>query len=95
MDTFSKPNKLKLSKKSSKKEILEDLPKDIKTESLEDPSNKMKSYDIIEVGTYNELNYQNEGSKKRYKKTKCPGCYPVFQPNQLGHIGPNGCLGDD
>jgi hypothetical protein len=25
---------------------------------------------------------------------KCPGCYPIFQPNQLGHVGPNGCLGD-
>lgn len=24
----------------------------------------------------------------------CPGCYPVFQDNQEGHIGPNGCLGD-
>jgi gamma-glutamylcyclotransferase (GGCT)/AIG2-like uncharacterized protein YtfP len=42
-------------------------------------------------------NYSNEPAKKRVKIEipKCPGCYPVFQPNQLGHIGPNGCLGDD
>lgn len=26
--------------------------------------------------------------------TKCPGCYPIFQQNQLGHVGQNGCLGD-
>ena len=25
----------------------------------------------------------------------CPGCYPTYQANQLGHMGPNGCLGDD
>lgn len=39
----------------------------------------------------------DEPSKKRTKIDipKCPGCYPVFQPNQLGHIGPNGCLGDE
>ena len=38
----------------------------------------------------------NEPSKKRIKIEipKCPGCYPVFQDNQEGHIGPNGCLGD-
>tara|TARA_A100001035_G_C27785614_1_gene504183 strand:+ start:1463 stop:1975 length:513 start_codon:yes stop_codon:yes gene_type:complete len=34
-------------------------------------------------------------NKKKYKKNKCPGCYPIFQPNQLAHIGPYGCLGDD
>jgi hypothetical protein len=27
-------------------------------------------------------------------KNICPGCYPIFQQNQLGHIGQNGCLGD-
>ena len=38
-----------------------------------------------------------EHKKKRLKieKPKCPGCYPVYQPNQLGHIGPYGCLGDE
>jgi len=25
----------------------------------------------------------------------CPGCYPIYQANQLAHIGPNGCLGSD
>lgn len=28
-------------------------------------------------------------------KSKCPGCEPYFQPNQMAHVGPNGCLGDD
>jgi hypothetical protein len=29
------------------------------------------------------------------KKPVCPGCFPIFQENQLGHYGPNGCLGDE
>ena len=28
-------------------------------------------------------------------KGNCPGCYPDFQPNQLAHVGPNGCLGEE
>jgi len=28
-------------------------------------------------------------------KSKCPGCHPDFQPNQMAHVGPDGCLGDD
>jgi len=29
--------------------------------------------------------------------SRCPGCYPILQDNQLGHMGPGGCLsgGDD
>ena len=27
-------------------------------------------------------------------KNICPGCHPIFQQNQLGHVGPYGCLGD-
>lgn len=34
-------------------------------------------------------------NKKNMKKNKCPGCYPIFQPNQLAHVGLYGCLGDD
>ena len=26
------------------------------------------------------------------KKTKCPGCFPIFQPNQLAHMDKGGCL---
>jgi hypothetical protein len=33
-------------------------------------------------------------SNKRLKLSKCKGCYPIFQPNQEGHIGENGCLED-
>ena len=25
----------------------------------------------------------------------CSGCFPIFQPNQLGHVGLYGCLSDD
>lgn len=28
-------------------------------------------------------------------KGDCTGCYPYFQPNQLAHVGPNGCLGEE
>jgi len=31
---------------------------------------------------------------KRKRENMCPGCEPIFQPNQLAHIGSNGCLGD-
>lgn len=27
--------------------------------------------------------------------SKCPGCYPKFQENQLAHTGDNGCFDDD
>lgn len=32
--------------------------------------------------------------EEKEEETKCPGCYPIFQPNQLAHIGPCGCLGE-
>ena len=25
----------------------------------------------------------------------CSGCYPIYQPNQEGHMGINGCLSND
>jgi hypothetical protein len=28
------------------------------------------------------------------KISNCPGCFPHYQPNQLAHVGPSGCLGD-
>ncbi len=55
----------------------------------------------IENGNMNENEDNNENSdenevidNKRKRKDICPGCEPIFQPNQLAHIGPNGCLGD-
>ena len=32
---------------------------------------------------------------KRRRLPKCNGCYPVFQCNQIGHIGYHGCLEDN
>ncbi len=32
---------------------------------------------------------------KRYKMIKCPGCYPINQLNQEGHVGYCGCLETD
>jgi len=26
--------------------------------------------------------------------SKCPGCFPIYQANQEGHMGSDGCLGD-
>ena len=43
----------------------------------------------------NEEESDDKPKKKKSKKMKCPGCYPIFQENQLGHIGPYGCLGDE
>jgi hypothetical protein len=36
---------------------------------------------------------RTEGSSPEPKKT-CPGCSPVFQPNQLAHMCEGGCLSD-
>jgi hypothetical protein len=36
---------------------------------------------------------QKEGSSPEPKRT-CPGCSPVFQPNQLAHMCEGGCLSD-
>jgi hypothetical protein len=32
--------------------------------------------------------------KYKNNSNHCSGCYPIFQPNQMAHVGPNGCLGD-
>ena len=42
----------------------------------------------------NEFN-NNEPPNKKFKKNdqiECPGCYPVYQFNQIAHTGINGCL---
>ena len=41
-----------------------------------------------------------EKKEKKEKTTEkvhklCSGCFPIFQPNQLAHIGLYGCLGHD
>jgi len=40
---------------------------------------------------------QKEKKEQKEKKVRfqCPGCFPIFQENQLGHIGPHGCLGNE
>lgn len=42
----------------------------------------------------NEFNNEEPPNKKIKKndQIECPGCYPVFQPNQIAHTGINGCL---
>ena len=49
---------------------------------------------IIDI---NEEEFEHKPKKKKSKKKnfKCPGCYPIFQENQLGHIGVYGCLGNE
>ena len=36
-----------------------------------------------------------EQINKKPKTSKCPGCFPFYQPNQTAHYGPNGCIGYD
>lgn len=31
----------------------------------------------------------------RNKKSCCSGCHPIFQPNQMAHMDPGGCLYED
>lgn len=43
----------------------------------------------------NSVIAENDTEDTPKKKPVCPGCFPIFQENQLGHYGPNGCLGDE
>ena len=43
----------------------------------------------------NSVIAENDTKDTPKKKPVCPGCFPIFQENQLGHYGPNGCLGDE
>jgi hypothetical protein len=42
--------------------------------------------------------YEMKTKKIRIEKPdrtkRCSGCYPIFQMNQEGHMGINGCLSD-
>jgi len=38
---------------------------------------------------------EKEQINKKPKTSMCPGCYPIYQPNQTAHYGPNGCIGYD
>lgn len=62
--------------------------------------------DIKHVLCRKKVRFESAAEKNEYRifpkdcspyvrtKTKCPGCMDN-QPNQMAHIGPNGCLGDD
>jgi len=43
----------------------------------------------------NSVLVENDRKDTPKKTPVCPGCFPIFQENQLGHYGPNGCLGDE
>jgi hypothetical protein len=47
---------------------------------------KRRKQEKIDISSISEI--------KSIIKNTCTGCYPIFQQNQLGHIGPGGCLGD-
>jgi hypothetical protein len=40
------------------------------------------------------ISEKNDLEIKSTIKNLCPGCYPIYQQNQLGHVGPDGCLGN-
>jgi hypothetical protein len=74
---------------------------------MDDLLNDNNDKTIIENSTKSvELEYSSDSDyeikkplKKKAKKAKksnlCPGCFPVFQPGQIAHYGPNSCLGID
>jgi len=81
---------------SSNKEVIE--PEKMNENKIE--SQKLQSESKLYVSepsyTYIPDNINEQPNKRiKIEIPKCPGCYPVFQPNQLGHIGPDGCLGDE
>ncbi len=53
-----------------------------------------KSIKIINIISHDDTNYHSfiMSNNKRMKVSKCPGCFPIFQENQEGHIGIYGCL---
>ena len=68
---------------------------------LNDNNKKVKN-----ITEYAELVYSSDSDnelnkplKKKCKKSNklnlCPGCFPVFQPGQIAHYGPNSCIGYD
>ena len=74
-------------------------------ENKEPPLKRTRRNSIIEK-TYQESDdediqplkniiTENDTEDTPKKTPVCPGCFPIFQENQLGHYGPNGCLGDE
>jgi hypothetical protein len=66
-------------------------------EKIEDKNEDKKNNDDVEERPLkrtrrNSVITENDTPKKT---PVCPGCFPIFQENQLGHYGPNGCLGDE
>jgi hypothetical protein len=61
-------------------------------------NNKLENQErtkFLQEKTSSEFSEEIKYDNIKYKiNNKCPGCYPIFQQNQLGHVGPNGCLGD-
>ena len=51
----------------------------------------LKSFDYCKI--HNKIIEKKNKIEKKIKY--CQGCFPIFQPNQLAHIGHNGCLGDE
>jgi hypothetical protein len=70
----------------------------ININSSDEESDNKRILEINSSDTYAINSFDEDKKiikKRKLKKSKCPGCYPIYQPNQLGHIGQNGCLGDE
>ena len=59
------------------------------TPSKDTPSKKISFEDTPLKDTISE-----DTPLKKRKISKCSGCFPDYQPNQLAHTGPGGCLED-
>jgi hypothetical protein len=80
-----------------KEEENKDKNKDKNNEKIEEKNKDIKKYNEDEERPLKRTRRNSVITENDIPKIKpvCPGCFPIFQENQLGHYGPNGCLGDE
>ena len=95
--------------KNQKKEKEEEKKKRKEEREAAELKNVLEAAEgLLSLKTYRPITRRQERKNKKpteptrrssriedKNKSKCPGCEPYFQPNQMAHVGPNGCLGDD
>ena len=64
------------------------------TPSKDTPLKDTPSKDTPSKDTPSKDTPSKDTPLKKIKISKCSGCFPDYQPNQLAHTGPGGCLED-